>query len=174
MVHRGLTGKGFDMLELDPMSPPSEEKWRDPREDAAGTSAATPRQYGILIVDDEANIRDLLNFHMRQEGFAVLLAASGQEACDLYRHHHETIDVVLMDVRMPELDGPQTLAALQDIAPQIRCCFMSGDLGSYSAEELRNRGAAAILTKPFDLPELARSLLALAREAFCTAPALAG
>ena len=48
----------------------------------ARTSHATPRKYGILVVDDEACVRDILNLGMRQRGFAVSLAANGQEALE--------------------------------------------------------------------------------------------
>src|SRR4051812_26454959 len=84
------------------------------------------RACGILIVDDEMCMRDVLNIGMRNYGFAVWLAADGQEALDVYRRHHEAIDVVLMDVRMPGLDGPQTLAGLQAQNPQGRRLFMGG------------------------------------------------
>jgi CheY-like chemotaxis protein len=126
---------------------------------------AAPRPCGVLVVDDEACIRKLLEAGLRQEGLAVWLAASGQEALDLYRRHRDAIDVVLLDVRMPGLDGPQTLAALQELNPQVCCCFMSGGLGSYTGEGLRDLGAAAVLPKPFRLPEVARVLLGLAGDA---------
>ncbi len=108
-------------------------------------------------------MRDVLNDKLQQEGFSVWLAADGQEALELYRHHCETIDVVLLDVRMPGLDGPQTLAALRKITPQIRCCFMSGYLGNYSEAKLRDLGAATVFAKPFRLAEVAQVLENLAR-----------
>jgi CheY-like chemotaxis protein len=162
-----------DVRELDMTNTPSQEKGRDLQAGPAGGSGATSRAYGLLVVDDEASVRDILNTSMRQEGFAVHVATGGQEALELYRRHHETVDVVLMDVRMPGLDGPQTLAALQEVNPQVRCCLMSGDLGSYRADELKSRGAAAILTKPFDLAEVGRVLLEMAREALPTGPSIA-
>jgi len=122
----------------------------------------TRRQHGVLIADDEAEVRDVLHDKLQQEGFSVWLAADGQEALDLYRNHCETIDVVLLDVRMPALDGPQTLAALQEITPQVRCCFMSGYLGSYTEENLRDLGAATVFAKPFRLAEVAHVLGELA------------
>jgi CheY-like chemotaxis protein len=117
----------------------------------------------VLVADDEADVRDVLNDKLQQEGFSVWLAADGQEALELYRHHCETIDVVLLDVRMPGLDGPQTLAALRKITPQIRCCFMSGYLGNYSEAKLRDLGAATVFAKPFRLAEVAQVLENLAR-----------
>ena len=122
-----------------------------------------PRPHGVLIADDEADVRDVLHDRLRQEGFSVWLAADGQEALDLYRNHCATIDVVLLDVRMPGLNGPQTLAALRELTPQIRCCFMSGSFGSYTEERLRDLGAATVFAKPFRLDEVAHVLGNLAR-----------
>jgi CheY-like chemotaxis protein len=128
-------------------------------------SPAAARTYGILVVDDEEGVRGVLNVALRQQGFAVWLAAGGQQTLELYWQHRRAIDVVLMDVRMPGLDGPQTLAALQELTPQIRCCFMSGEVGSYAEQGLRSSSAAAVLQKPFPLAEVARVLWALAAEA---------
>jgi len=122
----------------------------------------TTRKCGVLVADDEPDIRNVLELGLQQEGFSVWLAADGQEALDLYRGHCETIDVVLLDVRMPRLDGPRTLAALQELTPQIPCCFMSGFLGEYTEAELRTQGARAVLEKPFRLPEVAQVLRRLA------------
>lgn len=114
----------------------------------------TTQQQGIMVVDDEECVRSVLNIALRLQGFAVRLAASGAEALDLYRSHRETIDLILLDVRMPGLDGPQTLGALKELNPEIRCCFMSGDCGSYTAEELRSLGAASVFPKPFRLDDM--------------------
>jgi two-component system cell cycle sensor histidine kinase/response regulator CckA len=120
------------------------------------------RGHGVLVADDDPEVRDAVHDGLRRQGFAVWLAADGQEALDLYRSHCETIDVALLDVCMPGLDGPQTLAALQEITPQVRCCFMSGYLGSYTAERLRDLGAVTVFAKPFHLAEVAHVLGELA------------
>jgi CheY-like chemotaxis protein len=133
--------------------------------DPPASALVPPRQYGLLVVDDDEGVRGVLGVGLRQQGFAVWLASGGREALDLYRQHSRAIDVVLLDVRMPGLDGPQTLAALQELNPQVCCCFMSGGLGSYTQEGLRDLGAAAVLPKPFRLPEVARVLLGLAGDA---------
>ena len=103
----------------------------------------------VLVVDDEPAIRAMLDMALRRFGFMVLLAATGTDAVELYRRHRDRIAVVLLDVLMPPPDGPQTLAALREINPRVRCCFMSGSTGDYSAEELLARGAVHILGKPF-------------------------
>jgi CheY-like chemotaxis protein len=131
---------------------------------SAAAPLVTPRKYGILAVDDEGAVRGVLDAGLRQHGFAVWPAANGQEALDLYRRHRDAIDVVLMDVRMPDLDGPQTLAALQGLNPRIRCCFMSGDTDRYTERQLCGLGAG-FLPKPFRLAEVARVLGDLASSA---------
>ena len=132
---------------------------------AQETPPVTARKCGVLIADDEPVIRGVLRFGLQQAGFSVWLAADGQEALDLYRGHCETIDVVLLDVRMPVLDGPATLVALQELTPQIPCFFMSGDLGRYTEKALRHFGARAILKKPFRLVEVAQLLREAAQSA---------
>jgi two-component system, OmpR family, response regulator len=122
-----------------------------------------PRPHGVLVADDEPLARHVLHDTLQRHGFVVWLAADGQEALDLYRNHCKTIDVVLLDICMPGLDGPQTLAALKQVSPQVRCCFMSGEFGSYTEERLRELGAATVFEKPFHLDEVARVLGNLAR-----------
>lgn len=117
-----------------------------------------PRPFGILVVDDEMMVRGLLEIWLRKLGFAVWLAASGPEAVAIYQYHHETIDLVLLDVRIPIMDGPQTLVALQETNPRVCSCFMSGDIGHYTVDHLRELGAGAFLPKPFRLSEVAQVL----------------
>ena len=129
------------------------------------TVAQTRRKPGILVVDDEEGVRGVLDIGLRQQGFTVWLARNGQEGIDVYRRHRETIDLVVLDVRMPGLDGPDTLAALQELEPRIPCCFMSGDLGSYGHWQLCNLGATTVIPKPFRLAEVAEMLWELASHA---------
>lgn len=120
--------------------------------------AATARPPSILVVDDEPLIRDLLSRYLELQGFRVLVAESGREAVQRYLNERG-VGLVLLDVRMPGgLDGPATLAALRYLDPQVRCCFMSGDLGTYTAEEIVRSGALALFQKPLQLSELATSL----------------
>ena len=103
----------------------------------------------VLVVEDERAVLQMLDVALRHYGFRVTLAASGEEAVELYRQNHGKIDVVLLDVQMPGMDGPATLAALQKINAGVRCCFMSGHTGRYSEKELLSMGAAHVLPKPF-------------------------
>jgi DNA-binding NtrC family response regulator len=111
------------------------------------------RRPAVLVVDDEEVVRKMLGVALRLHGFDVRQAAGGEEAVELYRRDGGTIAAVVLDVRMPGMDGPQTLAALRGLDPGVLCCFMSGDTGRYSTEGLLAMGAAHFFAKPFVLAE---------------------
>jgi CheY-like chemotaxis protein len=113
---------------------------------------------GVLVVDDEHLVRIMVQMGLERRGFEVWLASSGWEAIDLYRKHRDQISVVLLDIRMPGLDGTATLDELRKLNPDIQACIMSGDLGGDKVKDLRQRGAAHLIAKPFRLPELADAL----------------
>ncbi len=129
---------------------------------AALAGRIAPRPAGVLVVDDQRAVRDVIQAGLQQEGFALWLAADGWEAVDLYGSHREAIDVVLLDIRMPGLDGPHTLAALRGLNPRVCCCFMTGDPGAYSRQDLQDLGAATVLAKPFRMTDVARMVRHLA------------
>lgn len=97
----------------------------------------------------------LLKLALERRGFAVW------EALELYRRNRDEIDVVLLDVQMPGPDGPQTLAALQQLNPDVLACFMTGDAGTYTESDLLARGALHVFNKPFSASGLAMSVHAL-------------
>jgi CheY-like chemotaxis protein len=140
----------------------------DPPDKKSRPAVAEPavRQFrnkpGVLVVDDEHLVRIMVQLGLERNGFDVWLASNGQEAIDLYREHRENIAVVLLDVRMPGLDGPETLEVLHQMNPDVPACFMSGDTGAYEPDELVQRGAAYFIAKPFRLDDLANILGQLA------------
>ena len=125
---------------------------------AKAASTPGPASAGILVVDDDATVRAMLDMGLRHSGFRVWQAADGAEALGVYRRHAADIDAVLLDVRMPGLDGPQTLAALRQLNPQVCCCFISGEIGQYTQDQLLAMGAAYFFKKPFSLAEITQTL----------------
>jgi CheY-like chemotaxis protein len=113
---------------------------------------------GVLVVDDEPHVRQLLELVLSREGLPVWSASGGRAAVELYCCNQGLIGVVLLDVKMPGLDGPATLAALQQINPHIRVIFITGNIGEYSPEALLAMGAAAVVQKPFDLAEVCQAV----------------
>ena len=107
-------------------------------------------------------VRIMVQLGLERNGFDVWLARSGREAIDLYRRHMEDIAVMVLDVRMPGLDGLQTLEVLREQNPEVLACFMSSDTSAYEPEELLQRGAAYVIAKPFCLDDLANILRLMA------------
>ena len=118
----------------------------------------------ILVVDDDRLVLDSLGSPLRQCGFRVRVAASGEAALETCRQHGQEIRVVLLDVRMPGMDGPQTLAALRQLNPAIRCCFMTGYIEGYSREELLAFRADDFFLKPVSIAEVTQILRGLLGE----------
>src|SRR4051794_5145263 len=108
---------------------------------------------GILVIDDEPAILALLQTALTAFGFRVWTAECGVRGLEVFRRHRSEIHIALLDVRMPETDGPATIAALRAEAPELPFCFMSGFAGPYEAEQLMALGAAHIFPKPFRLEE---------------------
>jgi CheY-like chemotaxis protein len=131
------------------------------RERANGNGGGV-RRPGILIADDMALILTLLKFELESRGFDTWLAVDGDDALDLYRRHRDQIDLVLLDVQMPGLDGPRTLEALQRLNPGVVACFMSGNPGTFTEQDLLARGAAGMFSKPFRSAAVADVLQRLA------------
>jgi len=117
----------------------------------------------VLVVEDEEDIRTILRMSLQQfGGFTVVDTASGSEAVEAARRLRP--DVVLLDVMMPDIDGPEVLAALRaDPATRsLPVIFLTAKAMPAELERLRALGARAILTKPFDpvaLPGLVRQAL---------------
>ncbi len=102
----------------------------------------------VLVVDDDAAIRQLVEFGLQINDFRVNLAADGREA--LERFAAERPDWVLLDVSMPGVPGTEVLAELMHVEPRPRVVIMTGHLGDPS----RFPGAHAILEKPFSFEAL--------------------
>ncbi len=124
----------------------------------------TESRPGILVVDDDTVLLRLLSIVFTRQGFVVWTASDGRTALDLYRQHRNAVSVVLLDVCMPGLDGPQTLAELRRIDPSVRACFMSGFAGKYTQNDLLSGAARSCIEKPFDVLPLAEQLWQLATE----------
>lgn len=112
-------------------------------------TTSSPTGTRVLIVDDEANMRKTLSDILRDEGHAVSTAASGEEAVTACET--ERFDVVLMDVRMPGIDGVEAFRQIRRHQEGVRVILMS----AYTMDDLKrsalDEGAIAYLAKPLDV-----------------------
>ncbi len=112
----------------------------------------------VLVVDDEASIREITKETLETCGYRVLTASDGTEAIALYVQHQREIAVVVTDMMMPFMDGSATIRALQKLNPQVKIIATSG-LSSY--EKIRETAGAnvwAFLPKPYTAKKLLSTL----------------
>ena len=113
----------------------------------------------VLMVDDEYQFRATTQKILNQKGFEALLAASGEEALDKLS---QMPDVVVLDIKMPGMDGHETLTALKQQAPELPVIMLTGHGTRPSAREAQSEGAFDYLSKPCDINLLAEKI----REAY--------
>ena len=106
----------------------------------------------ILIAEDEMTQRELLEGFLKKEGYSVMAVTNGREA--LQKLHGELFDVVLLDYKMPELDGFQTLREIRRLYPDLPAVMMTAYGTVETAVASMKEGAVDYLTKPIDLEEL--------------------
>jgi len=111
----------------------------------------------VLVVEDEPNVRRLAVLGLRAHGYVVLEAADGAEAIEIATHVGTTIEVIVSDVMMPGMSGPELLNRLSTIAPQARAVLMSGQADSTVLSQESALGCA-FLPKPFTPERLARKV----------------
>ncbi len=112
----------------------------------------------VLLVDDEPMVTEVGAKMMSRLGYRVLTAASGAEALDIFARKHAEIDVVVLDMIMPEMNGEQTFRRLQEIDPQVRVIFASGYSLNHQAVQETCCRDFPFIQKPFNIAGLSRRL----------------
>lgn len=113
----------------------------------------------ILLVDDETMILKLGASLLERYGYRVLTATSGQVALDLFRSHRDRIDLVVLDMIMPGMNGAELATRLSEISPGTRILLSSGYALDHGAEELLTNGTfLGFLAKPYRMSQLARKV----------------
>ncbi len=112
----------------------------------------------ILIVDDEAHIRRLIEFTLKKGGYPLLVATNGKEAIEKAKAHSP--DLVIMDVMMPEMDGFQALERLKEdeSTASIPVILLTGIGFSSTRKEVEEKGTATYLSKPFSPNKLLKEV----------------
>ena len=112
----------------------------------------------ILVVDDEANVREITKASLEKFGYRVLTATDGGDAIGVYAQHSDEITVVLTDMAMPFLDGPSAIRAIRRVSPNQKVVAMSGLLNPEQTAELESLNVSSFLTKPFTAEKLLTTL----------------
>src|SRR5688572_2301839 len=138
------------------------DAWLDSqRSRSADTLGGAPHAAGsrdgrqrVLVVDDEASIRDLLAKTLALAEYDVDTAPDGSAALDRLRESHGAYDLVIADLRMPGMDGLTLIREVKQINPNLPIIIITGFSTESSAIEAVNLGVAGYLTKPFRVPQV--------------------
>ncbi|MEM8997336.1 MAG: response regulator, partial [Acidobacteriota bacterium] len=112
----------------------------------------------ILLVEDEAGVRKVVLEILRSRGYSILEATDGVEGVAVARAFEGDIDLVLTDVMMPNMRGPQMVEALRESRPDVKVIFMSGYSDERALGDLVRRGEAVLVRKPFTPNTLAKEI----------------
>jgi len=112
----------------------------------------------ILIVDDELLIRDLLYDFFVSQGWQPSMAENGQKAMDILEK--QKVDVVLTDIRMPEMDGLELTNEIRQLYPEIPVIIMTAYPTVESAVEALRNKVSDYITKPFNINKLYKTVMA--------------
>jgi len=132
---------------------------RPPRaETEEGAEITTGGAGVVLVVDDEAIVRLTAEAALAKYGYAALLAADGQEGVDMFARHARIIDVVLLDVKMPIMDGHEALEQMQRIQPDVKVLVSSGYNETAALEAFKHQGVAGFVQKPYRAGTLVKAI----------------
>jgi PAS domain S-box-containing protein len=112
----------------------------------------------ILLVDDEKGTIQVEELMLKELGYQVIPALSGKQAVDLYREKMVDLDLVALDMIMPEMNGRDTYDALKKINPNVKVLLVSGYSLNKQIEELMDKGCNGFIQKPFDIIQLSQKL----------------
>ena len=112
----------------------------------------------ILLVDDEKVIVNVNRPMLEKLGYTVLTAESGREAIEMFDAHHGRIDMVILDMIMPDLGGGAVFDHLKSVRSDIKVLLSSGYSISGQAEEILSRGCSGFIQKPFNLTMLSQKI----------------
>ena len=132
----------------------------------AESVSALPRGRGelVLVVDDEASIRNIVQRILERFGYRVLQAADGAEGLIRYREARGAVDAVLTDMAMPVMDGPAMIAELMAIDPEVKVVASSGLTSGGTVTDALAAGVTEFVSKPYTAETLLTTLHRVLRE----------
>jgi two-component system, cell cycle sensor histidine kinase and response regulator CckA len=108
----------------------------------------------ILLVDDEEMIIDVGSDILKNLGYSTLVARSGREAIEIYQANEDGINLVILDMIMPDMGGDETYERLKEINPEVKVLLSSGYSINGQASEIIERGCNGFIQKPFNVKQL--------------------
>ncbi len=112
----------------------------------------------IFVVDDEEDLRNLCKVALESEAGEIITAKDGAEAVEIFRLRKEDIELVILDLTMPNMSGAECFAVLREMNPELKVLISSGYSQDMGANDLLKAGAAGFLEKPYSISALLKSV----------------
>jgi signal transduction histidine kinase/CheY-like chemotaxis protein len=113
------------------------------------TNGSLTKKQKILVVDDEDVVRELIKGVLTEEPTEILEASDGSQALEIFKEHHESIDLVILDMIMPGIKGDEVLKEMRSIRKDIKVIVSSGFMSEEQRDSLKKYRVDAFLDKPF-------------------------
>jgi PAS domain S-box-containing protein len=120
-----------------------------PYDSELSTTPITPDKDTILIVDDEPQVRAMMQRIFEKEGFTVHMAENGVKALDILQQHPSEIHLIILDMTMPEMDGKDTLSNIRKLYPEIPVLLSSGYSLNQEIQDLTKQPHTYFIHKPY-------------------------
>jgi len=108
----------------------------------------------VFLIDDDDMITDVGEMILTNSGYDVVIAKSGKEAIEVFKENHSRIDMVILDMILPDMGGGDAYDRLKEINPGIKVLLASGYDIEYQGTDMMERGCDGFIQKPFNMNEL--------------------
>ena len=146
IIVKTFPGRGSSFTLLFPALP---EAARDARQQSAEPSEGREEAGAVLVVDDEAEVRQVMTRLLNRGGFRVIAASTGQQAVDLFTEHQAEIACILLDLTMPGMDGEQAYGEIRRIDTGVPVLLATGHDEEQVTARFAGRGIAGVVAKPY-------------------------
>ncbi len=127
-------------------------------EEKENCSESTRGQGTILLADDEEIVRITLQKILEYLGYKVITTKNGAEAINVFKQKRESIDIIILDMTMPIMDGKEAFKHIRDIDQEISVIILTGYINEHTLKLMRNIGNFSLVNKPFQKDELSKIL----------------
>jgi len=112
----------------------------------------------VLVVDDEPIMRKIAVNLLKACGYEVLSACDGEEALAIFRQHHPCIDLVILDLHMPNKSGNETFLEMKKIKPQVHALLVTGAEKDHHVDDLLQQGVWGYIEKPYEFMDFTQAV----------------
>ena len=120
--------------------------------------AAAPTDETILLAEDDPVVSRLLRAVLEDAGYEIVACGDGREAVETFHKRGDSVDLVLLDYRMPQMNGIEAFDEIHAAAPTLPVILMSGNIAGSEISDLKERGLRRVLRKPCSGDELLRAV----------------